>query len=96
MWSVLKQERCLFDLQTFVMNIDLNSEDEVEQLRASVDFLVELCDTVSPVGGNLVTSSYELTYVTPGLYVNLFGALFFCRWKRLILQTGHTKLWTSF
>ncbi|KAH9654335.1 protein MULTIPOLAR SPINDLE 1 [Citrus sinensis] len=27
---------------------DLNSEDEVEQLRASVDFLVDLCDTVSP------------------------------------------------
>ncbi|XP_040997931.1 protein MULTIPOLAR SPINDLE 1 isoform X2 [Juglans microcarpa x Juglans regia] len=29
----------------------LNTEDEeTEQLRASVDFLVELCDTVSPVG----------------------------------------------
>ncbi|KAL9445499.1 hypothetical protein AB3S75_018488 [Citrus x aurantiifolia] len=27
---------------------DLNSEDGVEQLRASVDFLVDLCDTVSP------------------------------------------------
>ncbi|GFS36062.1 multipolar spindle 1 [Actinidia rufa] len=26
-----------------------NSEDETEQLRASVDFLVELCDNVSPV-----------------------------------------------
>lgn len=37
------------------MNIDLNSEDEVEQLKASVDFLVDLCDTVSPVRGNLVT-----------------------------------------
>lgn len=51
----LKQGCCLFDLQTFLMNIDLNSEDEVEQLRASVDFLVDLCDTVSPVRGNLVT-----------------------------------------
>ncbi|EXB42941.1 hypothetical protein L484_013964 [Morus notabilis] len=28
---------------------DLSNEDELEQLRASVDFLVELCDTVSPV-----------------------------------------------
>ncbi|KAB1211970.1 hypothetical protein CJ030_MR5G023722 [Morella rubra] len=28
---------------------DLNTVDETEQLRASVDFLVELCDTVSPV-----------------------------------------------
>ena len=28
---------------------DFNSEDETEQLRASVDFLVELSDTVSPV-----------------------------------------------
>ncbi|PSS21044.1 Argininosuccinate lyase [Actinidia chinensis var. chinensis] len=28
---------------------DCNSEDETEQLRASVDFLVELCDNVSPV-----------------------------------------------
>ncbi|KAG8651876.1 protein MULTIPOLAR SPINDLE 1 isoform X2 [Manihot esculenta] len=27
---------------------DLNIEDEVEQLRASIDFLVELCDTASP------------------------------------------------
>ncbi|XAR66742.1 hypothetical protein NMG60_11013066 [Bertholletia excelsa] len=27
---------------------DCNSEDEIEQLRASVDFLVELCDAVSP------------------------------------------------
>ncbi|XP_030932325.1 protein MULTIPOLAR SPINDLE 1 [Quercus lobata] len=28
---------------------DLNADDEIEQLRASVDFLVELCDTVSNV-----------------------------------------------
>ncbi|KAL4654410.1 hypothetical protein ACB092_01G376300 [Castanea dentata] len=28
---------------------DLNADDETEQLRASVDFLVELCDTVSNV-----------------------------------------------
>ncbi|KAL6275026.1 hypothetical protein ACE6H2_025718 [Prunus campanulata] len=28
---------------------DINSEDEMEQLRASVDFLVELCETNSPV-----------------------------------------------
>ncbi|ONH98757.1 hypothetical protein PRUPE_7G265000 [Prunus persica] len=28
---------------------DINSEDEMEQLRASVDFLVELCETGSPV-----------------------------------------------
>ncbi|KAJ4709552.1 Protein MULTIPOLAR SPINDLE 1 [Melia azedarach] len=28
---------------------DISIEDEVEQLRASVDFLVELCDTFSPV-----------------------------------------------
>ncbi|CAB4288876.1 unnamed protein product [Prunus armeniaca] len=28
---------------------DINSEDEMEQLRASVDFLVELCETSSPV-----------------------------------------------
>ena len=27
----------------------LTEEDETEQLRASVDFLVELCDSVSPV-----------------------------------------------
>ncbi|XP_031273355.1 uncharacterized protein LOC116131825 [Pistacia vera] len=30
---------------------ELSYEDQVEQLRASVDFLVELCDTVSPVRG---------------------------------------------
>ena len=36
----------------------------MEQLRASVDFLVELCHSVSPVRRNLVTVSYELTYVT--------------------------------
>lgn len=28
---------------------DCSGEDEIEQLRASVDFLVELCDTVNPV-----------------------------------------------
>ncbi|XP_058206993.1 protein MULTIPOLAR SPINDLE 1 isoform X2 [Rhododendron vialii] len=28
---------------------DCSGEDEIEQLRASVDFLVELCDTVKPV-----------------------------------------------
>ncbi|XP_022158177.1 protein MULTIPOLAR SPINDLE 1 [Momordica charantia] len=30
--------------------LDFNEVDEVEHLRASVDFLVELCDTFSPVG----------------------------------------------
>jgi hypothetical protein len=32
-----------------VIIADSNTEVETEQLRASVDFLVELCDTVSPV-----------------------------------------------
>ncbi|XP_038890478.1 protein MULTIPOLAR SPINDLE 1 isoform X2 [Benincasa hispida] len=30
--------------------LDFNEDDEVERLQASVDFLVELCDTYSPVG----------------------------------------------
>ncbi|XP_022937976.1 protein MULTIPOLAR SPINDLE 1 [Cucurbita moschata] len=30
--------------------LDFNEVDEVEHLRSSVDFLVELCDTFSPVG----------------------------------------------
>ncbi|XP_057501653.1 protein MULTIPOLAR SPINDLE 1 [Actinidia eriantha] len=37
---------CVVD---FSDKCDCNSEDETEQLRASVDFLVELCDNVSPV-----------------------------------------------
>lgn len=32
-----------------IANADTNSEDEMEQLRASIDFLVELCETDSPV-----------------------------------------------
>lgn len=32
-----------------ISSADINSEDEMEQLRASVDFLVELCETGSPV-----------------------------------------------
>ena len=32
-----------------VVGADMNSEDEMELLRASVDFLVELCETASPV-----------------------------------------------
>ncbi|KAK7849054.1 protein multipolar spindle 1, partial [Quercus suber] len=32
-----------------VHRANLNADDEIEQLRASVDFLVELCDTVSNV-----------------------------------------------
>lgn len=32
-----------------ISSADINSEDEMEQLRASVDFLVELCETNSPV-----------------------------------------------
>ncbi|XP_057969060.1 protein MULTIPOLAR SPINDLE 1 isoform X1 [Malania oleifera] len=34
---------------TWRWHSDFNIEDETEQLRASVDFLVELCNTVSPV-----------------------------------------------
>lgn len=30
-------------------NVELNWEDELDQLRASVDYLVELCETVSLV-----------------------------------------------
>lgn len=36
-------------MQILATNTELSYEDEAEQLRASVDFLVELCDTVSPV-----------------------------------------------
>ncbi|KAF8400504.1 hypothetical protein HHK36_013802 [Tetracentron sinense] len=43
--------------------LDLNSEDEIEQLRTSVDFLVEICNSVSPIslyrGGNLRTQAME-------------------------------------
>lgn len=53
--GVFKSNGVVYLTTNFLMNIDLNSEDEVEQLRASVDFLVDLCDTVSPVRGNLVT-----------------------------------------
>ncbi|KAJ4845825.1 hypothetical protein Tsubulata_008234 [Turnera subulata] len=39
---------------------ELNSEDEVEQLRASVDFLVELCDSASPMeDGNFAEWSHQ-------------------------------------
>ncbi|KAJ0091096.1 hypothetical protein Patl1_14558 [Pistacia atlantica] len=38
----------------------LSYEDQVEQLRASVDFLVELCDTVSPAKeGNFANWSHQ-------------------------------------
>ena len=29
--------------------VELSNEDELEQLKAAIDFLVELCETVSPV-----------------------------------------------
>lgn len=38
-----------FILLFSVLISDFNEVDEVEHLRASVDFLVELCDTFSPV-----------------------------------------------
>ncbi|KAJ0091099.1 hypothetical protein Patl1_14555 [Pistacia atlantica] len=39
---------------------ELSYEDQVEQLRASVDFLVELCDTVSPAKeGNFSNWSHQ-------------------------------------
>ncbi|KAJ0030243.1 hypothetical protein Pint_14364 [Pistacia integerrima] len=39
---------------------ELSYEDQVEQLRASVDFLVELCDTVSPAKeGNFANWSHQ-------------------------------------
>ncbi|XP_068310862.1 protein MULTIPOLAR SPINDLE 1 [Pyrus communis] len=39
---------------------DTNSEDEMEQLRASIDFLVELCETDSPVDdANFVNWSHQ-------------------------------------
>ncbi|XP_044463616.1 protein MULTIPOLAR SPINDLE 1 isoform X2 [Mangifera indica] len=39
---------------------ELSYEDEAEQLRASVDFLVELCDTVSPAKeGNFASWSHQ-------------------------------------
>jgi hypothetical protein len=41
---------------------DIYSKNEAEQLRAAVDFLVELCDTTSPARVN---------------YLLLFGAFIF-------------------
>ncbi|CAK9315088.1 unnamed protein product [Citrullus colocynthis] len=40
--------------------LDFNEDDEVERLQASVDFLVELCDTYSPVGeGNFKNWAHQ-------------------------------------
>ncbi|KAL5547533.1 hypothetical protein UlMin_002764 [Ulmus minor] len=38
---------------------DISNDDELEQLRASVDFLVELCDTVSPAESNFANWSHQ-------------------------------------
>lgn len=39
----------LLHMYGLVIGADTVCEDEAEQLRASVDFLVELCDKASPV-----------------------------------------------
>ncbi|KAF3452937.1 hypothetical protein FNV43_RR03370 [Rhamnella rubrinervis] len=38
---------------------DFSDEDELEQLGASVDFIVEFCNTVSPVEANFVNWSHQ-------------------------------------
>lgn len=45
----LKHKDAIYNLELFVPLSDYNIEDETEQLRASVDFLVELCENVSSV-----------------------------------------------
>ena len=75
-----------------------NDENQAEQLRASVDFLVELCNTSSPVKWFSFFSwflSITLRDVNPQFDFFLFHTLFY-RFKNLNSKIGLTKLWISF
>ncbi|KAF8389237.1 hypothetical protein HHK36_025930 [Tetracentron sinense] len=69
--------------------LDLNSEAEIEQLRTSVDFLVELCDSVSPVRvhyfGFLLLLTYRLSNIFLPILVSVFNVFQF------FLQVGDTS-----
>lgn len=44
-----RRTKFVFFFQCETKTTGLTEEDETEQLKASVEFLVELCETVSPV-----------------------------------------------
>ncbi|RVW96173.1 Protein multipolar spindle 1 [Vitis vinifera] len=77
---------------------DIVCEDETEQLRASIDFLVELCDTASPVeNSNFTNWSHQAVDFILG-HMPLLAFLVYhcnqkpqyypeiCTWKKLIVE----------
>uniref|UniRef100_A0A6N2MQY1 Uncharacterized protein n=1 Tax=Salix viminalis TaxID=40686 RepID=A0A6N2MQY1_SALVM len=77
---------------------DIYSKNEAEQLRAAVDFLVELCDTTSPGRVNylllfgffniLTLTLRQPCYLVEFIFQVDSTSVKFCRWRRLILLTG--------